>query len=277
MALIDQLYEILENTDKSSTELVEELSDLLRELIESKTPENEFLVLIRSMVKTLREKRTDLVIFTYIGNKISEIMDSCSPLGSNEIKKEISLWLDQFLVINDKTVDHACQYLTEHKNIKKIITLSYSKLVFKVLKNSDLETVYICESRPKNEGFRLAKDLIQQTSGVEIVLLPDALGSKVLVEKADALLLGMDAWFKDNSISNKTGSLGLALTAKYIDKPVLVIGNILKKVDYLPNQYKQKNFAEEFKKSYPNGQEKLSYLNEYFDLIPANLLTKILH
>lgn len=276
MTLSDQLSNILENTDKSSTELVEELSGLLRELIELKIPENEFLVLIRSIVKSLQEKRSDLVIFTYIGTKIAEIIDKYSSLGSNDFKKDILSLLEQLLAMNNKTVEHGSQYLAKHKDIRKIITLSYSKLVLKVLKNTHLATVYVCESRPKNEGFRLAQDLLEQTTGIEIVLITDAMGPKVLTERVDAVLLGMDVWFEDNSISNKTGSLALALTANYVDKPVLVLGNMLKKVDYLPEQYRQGNFADELKKSYPNGQENLTYLNEYFDLVPAHLLTKII-
>ena len=265
MTSINQLVKVLENTDKSSTELILDVLEEIKRLISKNLTESDIESLLKDIITLLCEKRNDLVIFSYIGTKIEEIVTENSQNDTKLTIKAIYEFFDQLRVINDETVDHASIYLQKQQKIERIITVSYSRLVFNVIK-----------SRPKNEGIRFAQDLLDETKGVEVVLLPDALGPKTLIEKADAVLLGMDAWFLDNSISNKTGSLSLALTAKYIHKPVLVIGNVLKKVNYPPENYNQQNFAEELKKTYPALHGNVSYLNEYFDVVPSNLITKIL-
>ena len=276
MTSINQLVKVLENTDKSSTELILDVLEEIKRLISKNLTESDIESLLKDIITLLCEKRNDLVIFSYIGTKIEEIVTENSQNDTKLTIKAIYEFFDQLRVINDETVDHASIYLQKQQKIERIITVSYSRLVFNVIKKGSFKTVYVCESRPKNEGIRFAQDLLDETKGVEVVLLPDALGPKTLIEKADAVLLGMDAWFLDNSISNKTGSLSLALTAKYIHKPVLVIGNVLKKVNYPPENYNQQNFAEELKKTYPALHGNVSYLNEYFDVVPSNLITKIL-
>ena len=276
MVSIDLLDKMLENTDKSSTELLQDVLELIKKLINKKLTENEFRALLKEIIIHLFEKRKDLVVFSYVGTKIEEISNINSQYGSKKTIKSIYEFFDKLSGINKETVDHGSQYLLEQKDIEKIITISYSKIVLNIIKNTKVKTVYVCESRPKNEGLRFAQDLLIETKGIEVVLLPDALGPKVLLEKADAVVLGMDAWFMDNSISNKIGSFSLALTANYIHKPVIIVGNMLKKVNYLPELYKQQNFTEELKKSYPKVHENLAYLNEYFDIVPSNLITKII-
>jgi translation initiation factor 2B subunit (eIF-2B alpha/beta/delta family) len=268
---------IIQNTEKSSTELIFELLIFLKEKINNLTTNIEFFSFMDSFLIILKNERKELSIFPVLFEKISFLIEQNKNNNLEDIKGNILKFISDVLDLNRITIENAIKFLINSQHIDRIITLSYSKLVFEVILKLDIKKIYICESRPLFEGLRLANELSSQTNA-EIILITDALGPQIINYDIDCVLLGMDSWFSDNSIINKTGSFSLALTAKNNNIPVYVLGNSLKKVNYLSDEYNQINHNEnDLKRSYNSIiSKKIKILNNYFDIIPANLITKII-
>lgn len=87
-------------------------------------------------------------------------------------------------------------------------------------------TVYVCESRPLNEGLHLIEKLLQSVDdgSLLIELITDA-QSGIWIQQSDLVLIGADAVFPDGSFVNKTGSYLVCLAAYHSRKvcPVYIV------------------------------------------------------
>ncbi|MEE9163608.1 MAG: hypothetical protein V3U17_02280, partial [Thermoplasmata archaeon] len=114
------------------------------------------------------------------------------------------------------------------RGAETVVTLSYSSDVLEALTHpeaSDGLRVYVCESRPLQEGIPMASDLRQ--AGVDAVLVADAAGPTV-VGRADAVVCGSDSLLRGGGLVNKIGTLSLALACREYHVPFLPLLEVLK-------------------------------------------------
>ncbi len=112
----------------------------------------------------------------------------------------------------------------------RIVTISFSSAVADaILSNRDLvDQVIALESSPGSEGIDLYEHLSR--NGAKVKLVPDSMIAYV-VEESNLVLLGADAVDLDGNIVNKIGSRTLAIVARELGKPVLVLAEAVKLID----------------------------------------------
>ena len=104
--------------------------------------------------------------------------------------------------------------------LRNVVTISYSSNVADLASSLNIRVIPL-ESRPGDEAFEWVK--------IGFRPVPD-LAMAVFVRDADAVVMGCDGMYVDG-ILNKVGSLPLALTAKYLNKPVVVVSESFKAID----------------------------------------------
>lgn len=152
----------------------------------------------------------------------------------------------------------------------RVVTLGYSGTVRGALlaARDRLRQVLVCEGRPACEGRWLAGQLA--AAGIPVCLLTDAQAFQA-VQRSDGVLLGADAVLLDGRVVNKTGSALLALAARYFGKPVWVAAARIKfardpRAPYDPEPHAPREV-------WPDAPSGVEVRNDYFDCIPAELVT----
>jgi translation initiation factor 2B subunit (eIF-2B alpha/beta/delta family) len=173
---------------------------------------------------------------------------------------------------SDKSISE--QSIKLIKNNITIITHSYSSTVLNTLlyvKKSGKKISVICtESRPKNEGIQLAKQLGK--NGIKVKLIVDSAVFS-FISDADMILVGGDA-ITDAGLINKIGTKGIAMTAQHYNTPTYALCSTIK---FLPKNYPvtlnhQKNPNEIIS----NKMSNVTPINYYFDLTPYEFLTGVI-
>lgn len=157
-----------------------------------------------------------------------------------------------------------------------VVTLTYSDNALACLQaaaeRTHVDRVYVMESRPMNEGRFLAIAL--KESGLDVVLVPDALGPSLLTE-ADYVLVGADSVLRDASVVNKVGTYGLALAAADRGKAVYVACETLK----FDARYDAASWpgAPEMpaREVWEEPPEAIDVRNRYFEVVPGRLVTMV--
>lgn len=125
-------------------------------------------------------------------------------------------------------VGHGVRCLSQASSI---MTISRSSTVFEVFKNLTQRPLgfIICESRPACEGKTLAAELASSDVSVEYIV-DAAMGNHI--QQVDAVIVGADTILADGSVVNKCGTSLLALAARYYKRPLYVIADSNKCVDF---------------------------------------------
>jgi len=148
-------------------------------------------------------------------------------------------------------------------NKKKIVTYSSSKMIvdfLKYLKDSDKAfTIFCSESRPMNEGIKLAEECT--TYGIDVTIMTDAALFSCLSEY-DIVLLGADA-ISIGGLTNKIGSKVITILASRYKIPVYVL-SLIEKI--LPIPYDIKSYQHHNPKEITDiSNSYLTVENTYFD------------
>ncbi|MCD6510534.1 MAG: initiation factor 2B [Thermoprotei archaeon] len=110
-----------------------------------------------------------------------------------------------------------------------VLTGTYSSTVFSILRQVAKEgkrlTVYVTESRPGSEGFKLAKDLSKM--GFNVVLFVDS-AVRYFMKDVDKVLLGAEAIAANGAVVSKIGTSLIALAAHEARVRVFVATSIYK-------------------------------------------------
>ena len=136
--------------------------------------------------------------------------------------------------------------------------------------------VYVCETRPVNQGSRLTFWELQKEQ-VPCTLICDNMAAGLMAQKkVDKVFLGADRISKKGDVANKTGTLSLAVIAKHFKTPFYVVApestfdrNCLSGQN-IPIE--QRN-AEEIS---PFWADKGTIYNPSFDVTPSDLITGII-
>jgi ribose 1,5-bisphosphate isomerase len=111
------------------------------------------------------------------------------------------------------------------QNGDRILTHCHSRTVVGIFREAKKQgkdfTVFVTETRPKNQGLITAKDLLE--SRIKVVYGVDS-DMGFMMKKSSKVLVGCDAILPDGSIVNKIGTLPMAIVAKAFGKPFLVAG-----------------------------------------------------
>jgi translation initiation factor 2B subunit (eIF-2B alpha/beta/delta family) len=129
---------------------------------------------------------------------------------------------------------------------------------------------YVCESRPLLEGRRLARMLAEE--GIKINLIVDA-AAGYFIPKTDLVLVGADSISEEDFV-NKIGTFALGVLARRHKKPFWVAAEENKFISREARGYPaiSGDPAEVWQQSQPN----ITCLNPYFEVIPLELVDKIL-
>ncbi|MGA9762583.1 MAG: hypothetical protein WBQ14_09180 [Gaiellaceae bacterium] len=120
-----------------------------------------------------------------------------------------------------------------------VLTHSASCTVHEALIHTPPRQVFCTISEPGGEGRWLAADL--KAAGLNVDLIADAEGPEAARE-SDLVLLGADTVFKDGSLVNKIGSLGIATAAEDAGVPVIVACEIFKLAPFDPEPPSEDSF-----------------------------------
>lgn len=252
-----EIKRILNNKTSGSNDL---LSNIHALLLNNSTNLSELKFIIHKL-------KNGLPTFINIQNYLKKL--------ARTIQKENSVneFLQDFYQTEKKVYDNIFRnsftYLTKKKNI---LTISNSKTVFEILYRLDSTTklsVFICESRPKNEGRILAERLASKKIKTQLITEAQA---TVYIKKCDCVLTGADSILKNGDVINKVGSLQLAVLSKYYGKPFYVIADKLK----LSSNNKFLQTKEPAKEIWEAHTKRIKVENFYFERIPKSLISKVI-
>ena len=153
-----------------------------------------------------------------------------------------------------------------------IMTHCHSSEVCAVIKNawktSKKITVYVTETRPRNQGIITAQELSKE--GINVVLITDsAIG--YFIKDVDIVIVGCDA-FRKEGVVNKIGTYSMAIVAREHKKPFYVVGNTLK-IDKRKNLIIEERSPNEI---YHEHMKTLKIRNPAFDITPLKYVKRII-
>lgn len=147
-----------------------------------------------------------------------------------EHRKKLISGLDNFLAEVEAHTQAAIAHATEWVPEGKVITHSFSSLVFRTIvqafqKGKNLEVVCTV-SLPGGEGIALAKSLAK--ANVPVMLVADLQAFRWL-SQCKLFLIGADAWCEDGVV-HKVGTRYLASVARQVGVPVWSVGTSEKRL-----------------------------------------------
>jgi translation initiation factor 2B subunit (eIF-2B alpha/beta/delta family) len=151
-----------------------------------------------------------------------------------------------------------------------VMTHSYSNTIVELLTRVKPRRVIVTESRPFNDGLRLAKKLVH--AGISATLVTDA-QMALFVHEADAVLVGADTILPEGDFINKIGTRLLALAAKDAEVPFYAAAETLKvaapsePLPFAPEEGKAKEICTE---------KWLEVRNVYYEVTPSRLVTSFI-
>ncbi|MFN3621544.1 MAG: NUDIX domain-containing protein [Nitrososphaerales archaeon] len=274
------LKEIKKDSTHGSSWLAARAARILQAASDSSTYSkvDTYIQFLKFYAKRLAEARPSmLAIENTVAYLLGRIMEGYSKtLDLNALKallkRAVSKWLKAKDAAFKRCVKHTSDIFEEKC---KVITHSYSSTVLEALKQAATKNkgikVYVSESRPRYEGRTMAKRLAE--SGCNVTIITDAsIGH--LIKDANVALVGADTILADGSVINKMGTYLLALSASKAGVPFYVAAETLKigvRTLFSKPVLEERSPTEVFKNA-PN----LKARNIYFDVTPADLVTKII-
>jgi methylthioribose-1-phosphate isomerase len=89
-------------------------------------------------------------------------------------------------------------------------------------RQSRLEVVYVCETRPLLQGSRLTAWELSRDGIAHRVIVDSAAAGLIIGREVDAVVVGADRIAANGDVANKVGTLSHALAARYAGIPFLV-------------------------------------------------------
>lgn len=216
---------------------------------------------LKEMAMELLKAQGSMAAVVNLVNQILFCLD-----GDGDIRGTIEHYLDHIVTSIDRIAENSFP-LIEGK--ETIITHSSGSTIRRVLLNAHekgLTPRIICtESRPINEGRKLAEDL--SDTGLKVTLVVDAAIFQE-IEAADLVLLGADS-ISIQGLVNKIGTKGVAQVARNLQKDIYVLAGTDKVMPLGVWPYeKDLRKPEEIYK----GSHDLDVRNYYFDLTSMGLM-----
>lgn len=200
-------------------------------------------------------------------------------IKKDNIAEQLISFIENYKLKWDSVAEDIGKEILEKLDLdnKKILLHSNSMTVTEVMRYLKDKVrnlgIFQTASAPVNEGRIQAEKLAGV--GYKVNYITEASVGKFM-DQIDYVFLGADAIFPDKFL-NKTGSLQMALTAKYYHKDVFVISDSRK---YLSDEEMSEDLLKIFshEKEKPkielwnNPPENVIILNYYFEFVPKHLI-----
>jgi translation initiation factor 2B subunit (eIF-2B alpha/beta/delta family) len=148
-----------------------------------------------------------------------------------------------------------------------LMTLSYSTTVIDLLTRLTPRRVIVSETRPNNEGLRLAKALVR--NGWSVTLITEA-QMALFAHEVDAVVAGVHTILPEGDLVNRMGTRLMALAARDAEVPFYAVGETVKvaapsePVPFAPQEGKAREICDE---------SWLEVRNVYYEVTPSRLVT----
>ncbi len=184
--------------------------------------------------------------------------------------------IEEFITIMKENVSLVAEHVAAHiEEGSFIITISYSSTVIEAAllahRQGKKFRFYCLESRPLNEGARLAQVLAG--AGIETTLLTDA-SMFLFMEDMSMALVGGDTISADGLV-NKTGTSGLAMAADKFGVPFYALCSSEKLLPTAMN-YQPKMDRSNPQQVLKRTRKNLEVINCYFDCTPLERITGVI-
>lgn len=250
-----EIHNILNDKTSGSNDLLFRINELMLHNYSDKTA---LKFIIRKFQKAFP---TFIGIQNYLFN-LEETLRRKDP-----VEKFFQDFMTKEKIVYDSILKNVLPYLKKHKII---LTISNSKTVLEILTRLNSKNkifIFVCESRPNNEGRILAEKLASQK--IKTQLITEAQTATYL-GKSDCVLIGSDSILNNGDVVNKIGSLQLAILCKHFDKPFYVIADKLK----FTSKKKFVQLEKSNKEIWGVSSRRIKIENFYFERIPKALITK---
>ncbi len=218
----------LDNTS-GSMELAKKSALLLNNLV---TITDSLTIINKTAYSLIKAQSNMASIFNLVNNLMFELDKNRNKEFKNVVQKYCKKFLE-YMEKSDKLINKKTIKLIKNSGI--IITHSYSSTLLNALlfaKDSGKIFSVVCtESRPKNEGVKLAR--ILGKNNIKVKLIVDSAVFS-FIPNADVIIVGCDA-ITSNGLVNKVGTKGIAITADYYKIPIYALCSTNK---FLPYNYK---------------------------------------
>ncbi len=264
-----ELQKIKNDSINGSTIIVSKIIDLIQQLL---SEDLDFQISdVEKMLKIFLTAHPTMAILVNFSNDFLIFLEK-KDIRKKEDNECIQIFLDQYTETQTQLHQKIQEYfIKQFSSISSIATYSTSGTVKGCLEvlyeyNQQMK-VYCAESRPKNEGALLAKELSK--IGVQTYLTTDA-SFFSQIEQYHVIVVGADAITR-NGVINKMGTYPLANLAKSFNISFYCVTSTNK---FMPYEYSMPD--EEHKNSdeilSENGFH-LKISNYYFDTTPKQLFS----
>jgi translation initiation factor 2B subunit (eIF-2B alpha/beta/delta family) len=212
-----------------------------------------------TVAERLLEARPAMAV---VENRINRAMTSASEdRTASALARAASEGLDRAWNADRQAAREAATLLGD-----RVLTLSRSGTVVEAIREANVESVTVLESRPGNEGVGVAERLA--TDGFDVTLTFDGRVAGVL-GNVDTVLVGADSVLADGTVVNKVGTHTTAVVAGRYGVPVYAVAATDKV------RVGRADLSEEDRSSLYEGSTDLTLLAGIFEEVPAELFAGI--
>jgi S-methyl-5-thioribose-1-phosphate isomerase len=199
---------------------------------------------------------------------------------ANEMVKECI----QIGIYGEELINDGDTVLT-HCNAGPMATIDHGTALAPIIKANELGKdvkVLVDETRPRLQGAKITAWELEQ-EGIDHHIIADSAASFLMSQgQIDKVILGADRCLKDGTISNKIGTLSLAVNAKYFGIPFYSAfpWSTLDKESKSMEEFEIEYRNEDEVKYITSSEDKIlitnptsKALNPAFDITPAELIT----
>lgn len=210
---------------------------------------------------------------------LEETLLKAENLADEMVKECIQIGINGAELINDGDT------ILTHCNAGPMATIDHGTAlapIFKAKEQGKEVKVLVDETRPRLQGAKITAWELEQ-EGIEHHIIADSAASFLMSKgQVNCVILGADRCLKDGTVSNKIGTLSLAVNAKYFGVPFYSAfpWSTLDKESKSMEEFEIEYRNEDEVKYITSSEDKIlianptsKALNPAFDITPAELIT----
>jgi translation initiation factor 2B subunit (eIF-2B alpha/beta/delta family) len=178
---------------------------------------------LRDFALGLHKARQAMAPLFWVSNAILDAMEGSEAPDLAVLRRELEAMSGSLEREAGILNENALQVLKR----RRVLTNSHSGTIAAAIlhaSRSGKVTAVVTESLPGGEGRIMAQNLADQ--GIEVELVPDSMAATMMIG-CDGAVVGADSVGRAG-VTNKVGTLGIALVAKAQGKPVHVVAGVSK-------------------------------------------------
>ena len=271
----DSIKKIETDNVNGAVELTRQAADVLTRLIDRPTSATgaEWAATIEMAAKALVKAQPTMAPLFNLANRVLLAVDLAAEVDpiKQTVRQNCHDFVSQIEQSGQKIAGSAPALIEDGMVIMTHSASATVMQAFLAAQRAGQQMDIICtESRPVNEGVKLARRLGRQ--GLSIKLVTDAAAFGLMPE-VDLIFVGADS-VSPHGLVNKSGTLGLALAARHFNIDFYGLGGSEK---FLPDHYPLP--AEPPKdpgEILPEPADNVTVLNYYFDRTPLDFVSGLI-